>query len=134
MARGHIISPFGLILVRQQTGFCDICDVPFYSDRDVRTHMATIAHREAVQAAVEAEQARKKRLALVYDSTDPEVEEHLLKVGKRMLAEGPLGRSSRTSARASTRPRSHGHPDLLRVAAVLAACHSSPRVPTTTAR
>jgi hypothetical protein len=88
MASGHIISPFGLILVRDPIGFCGLCETPFYSDRDVRTHMATIQHRESVQAAIEAEQARKKRLALIYESTDPEVEEHLLKVGKRMLAEG----------------------------------------------
>jgi hypothetical protein len=88
MASGHIISPFGLILVREPIGACDLCEVPFYSHRDLRAHFQTPGHREQAQAAIEAEQARKKRLALIYESTDPEVEEHLLKVGKKMRAEG----------------------------------------------
>lgn len=78
----------GLILVREQTGFCDLCGVPFYSDRDVRTHFATIEHREATEAARAEREAEKQRLAFLHTDPDPEVTEHLRKVGKRMLAEG----------------------------------------------
>jgi hypothetical protein len=98
MASGHLPTPFGIILTRRQIGHCELCEehqgepVPFYTDRDVRTHMVTLAHRESVLAEMGAEAERRKRLALIYDpeneSTDVEVEEHLRKVGKRMLAEG----------------------------------------------
>lgn len=94
MASGHLPTPFGIILTRRQIGHCELCEehrgepVPFYTDKDVRTHMVTIAHREAVLAEMGAEAERRKRLAMIYESDDPEVEAHLLEVGKRMRAEG----------------------------------------------
>lgn len=88
MASGHLITPFGLILVREPIGACHLCEVPFFDHRDLRAHFATVEHREAAQAAITAEQDRKKRLAMIYESDDPEIERHLLDVGKKMLAEG----------------------------------------------
>jgi hypothetical protein len=90
MASGHLPSPFGLILVRDPIGSCALCECPFYSDRDLRAHFGTIAHREAAQAAIQAEQRRKQRLAFLHDPdlNDVEVEEHLRKVGQRMRREG----------------------------------------------
>lgn len=88
MASGHIISPYGLILVRDPIGQCDLCEKPFFSHRDLRAHFATIEHREAAQVEIQAEAERRKRLAMIYESTDPEIERHLLGVGKKMLAEG----------------------------------------------
>lgn len=87
MASGHLPTRFGLILVRDPTGYCGLCDTPFYSDRDLRAHLATIEHREQAEQAVEAERARKARLAFM-DDVDVEVEEHLRKVGQRMRREG----------------------------------------------
>lgn len=78
----------GLILVREQIGQCNLCGVPFYSDRDLRAHFATVEHREATEAALAEREAEKQRLAFLHDHPDPEVRDHLLEVGKRMKREG----------------------------------------------
>lgn len=75
---------------RRAIGFCGVCEVPFYSDRDTRAHLRSAAHRDAIDQAMEARRAQQKRLAIFYESVDPEVDEHMTKVGKRMLAEGRM--------------------------------------------
>lgn len=75
---------------RQATGFCGVCDVPFYSDRDMRAHLRSGSHRDAMALSVQAEHARKERLAIFHTSADPEVEAHLKVVGKTMLREGRM--------------------------------------------
>jgi hypothetical protein len=60
---------FGLILVREPIGQCELCSVPFYSTRDAVSHLQTAEHGDP-------------------EFGDPEIEEHMRKVGKRMLAEG----------------------------------------------
>jgi hypothetical protein len=88
---GYLPTPFGIILVREEIGHCALCEIPFYSHRDLRAHFGTIAHREQAQAAIEAEQARKKRLALIYESDDPEIEHYLqTTVRQRMREEGRM--------------------------------------------
>jgi hypothetical protein len=79
---------FGLILIREPTGQCDVCEVPFYSHRDTVAHLQTPEHREAAEARIAERQAEKKRLAFLHDDPDPEVTAHLKEVGKRMRKEG----------------------------------------------
>lgn len=90
MASGILPGRFALIIPRDQIGFCDICGVPFFSDRDARVHMGTPGHAEAVQAELTAERRRRDRLAFLHEDLDPEVTEHMRKVGKRMLEEGRM--------------------------------------------
>lgn len=90
MADVYLPGRFGILLSRRQTGFCDLCGVPFYSDRDMRGHLGSIAHRETAEAMVLAEKQRKARIPFLYAEDDPEVEAHLKQVGKRMLAEGRM--------------------------------------------
>jgi hypothetical protein len=81
---------FGLILVREPIGQCELCSVPFYSTRDAVSHLQTAEHGDNVEWAREAREHQKRMLAVVHDPEfgDPEIEEHMRKVGKRMLAEG----------------------------------------------
>lgn len=77
------------LLGRQPTGYCGLCDVPFYGDRDVRGHLQSARHKDAVEQARAAEQERREDQAWLYEVPDPEVEEYLQKVvGPRMRAEG----------------------------------------------
>lgn len=75
---------------RPATGFCGVCEVPWYSDRDMRAHLRSGAHADAVALSVQAEHARKERLAIFHTSSDPELESHMARVGGRMLKEGRL--------------------------------------------
>lgn len=75
---------------RAATGFCGVCEVPFYSDRDTRAHLRSGAHRDRVDAAVAERRRKRERLAIFTESADPEVEAHLREVGRRMLREGRL--------------------------------------------
>lgn len=79
---------FSLIIERPQIGFCDVCDVPFFTDRDVRQHMGSSQHEEGMQAARAAEALRRARLAFMDEVPDPEVAAHMRQVGKKMLREG----------------------------------------------
>jgi hypothetical protein len=88
MASGFLPTKFGIILVRDPIGECELCGVPFYSERDTVAHLGTIEHREAAADMVKAEAERKQRLAMIYEHEDPEIQAHMEKVGKRMLAEG----------------------------------------------
>jgi hypothetical protein len=85
---GLIPGAYGLILVRDPIGQCDLCGTPFFSHRDLRAHFATPEHRDAVEAEIAERRAQQKRLAFLHESDDPEVEAHLREVGKRMRAEG----------------------------------------------
>lgn len=78
---------FGLILLREPTGECFICGQPWYSERDMRAHLASVEHREAAEEHRLAERARKARVPFMQEDPDPEVTAHMKKVGKRMLAE-----------------------------------------------
>lgn len=82
---GLIILPGSFL--REPTGHCALCEVPFYGVADMRAHFATVGHEEAVQAARVAEMERKARIPFLHEVDDPEVTEHLKAVGKRMLAE-----------------------------------------------
>jgi hypothetical protein len=79
---------FGLILIREPIGQCDLCATPFYSQRDLVAHLGTIEHREATEAALAEREAHKKSLAVVFDDPDPEITAHMKQVGKRMRKEG----------------------------------------------
>lgn len=81
-------SRFDLLLFREPTGQCDLCETPFYSDRDLRAHFATPEHKAAAEAEILEREAEKQRLAFLHHDPDPEVTEHLRKVGERMKAEG----------------------------------------------
>lgn len=78
----------GLILLREPVGRCYLCHVDLYSDRDVRLHMASGEHRDAIEDARAEREAEKRRLALFHEHPDPEVEAHMLRVGERMRREG----------------------------------------------
>lgn len=88
MASGFLPTKFGIILVRDPIGTCELCGVPFYDHRDLVAHLGTIEHREAADDMVRAEAERKQRLAMIYEDDDPEITAHMQKVGERMLAEG----------------------------------------------
>jgi hypothetical protein len=85
---------------RKIIGWCEVCEeqmpsgqvipVPFYSDRDVVTHMASAAHKDRVELARAEEAQRKSRLEAFTTTSDPEIAAHLQKVGKKMLAEGRM--------------------------------------------
>lgn len=72
------------------TGYCGVCEVPFYGDRDMRRHLRSGAHADQVEVARAAEERRKLRLAAFTTTDDPEIQAHLKTVGKRMLAEGRM--------------------------------------------
>ena len=88
MASGFLPTKFGIILVRDPIGGCELCGVPFYDHRDTVAHLQTIEHREAAEDMARYEAERKARLAMIYEHPDPEVQAHMEKVGKRMLEEG----------------------------------------------
>lgn len=88
MAWNAVPGKLGLILVRDPIGQCDLCDVPFYSHRDLVAHLQTPAHKEAVEAEILERQAEKQRLAFLHEDPDPEVTAHLKKVGETMKREG----------------------------------------------
>jgi hypothetical protein len=73
---------------RRAIGFCGLCEVPFYSDRDMRGHLSGGAHADALEQARAARELQNRRLAIFNEHPDPEAEAHLLKVGRRMLREG----------------------------------------------
>ena len=78
----HIIIP------KQPTGFCEICEVPFFSTRDAVAHLQTPEHENAVEAAIFAEARRRSAISFMYDDPDPEVSRHYAELGKRMRKEG----------------------------------------------
>jgi hypothetical protein len=78
----HIIIP------KTPIGFCEPCEHPFFSQRDVVGHLSSVAHREAVDAAIIAEGRRRARISFMYDDPDPEVSEHYKRLGERMRREG----------------------------------------------
>src|SRR4051812_20712170 len=79
---------YGLVVQKQMTGVCAVCEVPFYGQRDMQNHFGHPRHEEAVQGRLEEERRRKARLAFMHEDPDPEVTKHLEGVGKRMLREG----------------------------------------------
>lgn len=85
---GILPGRFALIIPRPQIGFCDVCEVPFFTDRDVRQHMGSPEHEDGVQRAREAEQRSRALLAFMHEDPDPEITEHMRKVGERMRREG----------------------------------------------
>lgn len=90
MSSGVLPGRFSLIIPREQIGFCAVCEVPFFTDRDVRTHMGSTQHEEGVERAREAEALQRARLAFMHEDPDPEVTAHLRQVGKKMLREGRM--------------------------------------------
>lgn len=81
---------FGLLLQREETGRCDLCDVPFYSTRDAVAHLQTIEHADAVGRARAEREQQKAMLPFIHDPEfgDPEIEAHMRRVGQRMRREG----------------------------------------------
>jgi hypothetical protein len=77
-----------VILSREPTGWCDLCGVPVYSDRDLIAHFETPNHRLAYATALADRHDQKHRLRLFHESQDPEIEEHMKRVGDRMRREG----------------------------------------------
>lgn len=90
MASGILPGRFALIIPRDPIGFCAVCDVQFFADRDVRQHMGSAQHEDGVNRARDAEERRKARLPFMHEDIDPEISAHMKKVGKRMLAEGRM--------------------------------------------
>jgi hypothetical protein len=77
-----------VVLSREPTGWCDLCGVPVYSTRDLIAHFQTANHRLAYATALADRHDVKTRLRLFHEPQDPEIEEHMKRVGKRMLQEG----------------------------------------------
>jgi len=73
---------------RRPLGYCGICDVPFYSDRDRDRHLRSGVHAAQVEVERQAEQARREGMTWLYEHPDPEVQQHMEKVGQRMREEG----------------------------------------------
>lgn len=76
---------------RRKTGECYLCGAAFAAGDDVVAHMKRCVH--AAGEDVRAERYDKvSRLEIFLDpgAWDPEVTEHLRKVGVRMLAEGRM--------------------------------------------
>lgn len=75
---------------RRATGFCGVCEVPFYSDRDMRAHLRSGSHRDAIDEVMRARRQRAEKLAIFNTDPDPEVAEHMKRVGEAMLREGRM--------------------------------------------
>jgi hypothetical protein len=86
-----IPGPKGLQIVipgREPIGECYACDTPFFSQADVRRHLASAGHRDRIEAARAEREAQKRRLAVFHEDDDPEISAHMREVGQRMLKEG----------------------------------------------
>jgi hypothetical protein len=77
-----------VILDRPPVGQCDLCGTPFFGERDTIAHLQTAQHRIAAVAEIAARHRQRERLALFYESEDPEIEAHMRTVGRRMRREG----------------------------------------------
>lgn len=76
---------------REPNGYCSICDSDLFGTlSDCQKHMAVCARKNIDEIRAAAPSARHKGGPFDPESWDPEVEEHLRKVGERMLAEGRL--------------------------------------------
>jgi ABC-type histidine transport system ATPase subunit len=77
---------------RPAIGYCGICETPFYTEKGMRAHLRSGGHAAQVEIERAAQQEKRERLAIFYDpestGSDPEIAEHLKKVGQRMLKEG----------------------------------------------
>lgn len=76
---------------REPTGHCNVCGEDLYGTvGDAQKHMGACARAniDAIRAAAPSQ--KRKGGPFDPDLWDPEVEEHLRKVGKRMLAEGRM--------------------------------------------
>lgn len=72
------------------TGPGKVCGHPAWSEREALSHAETCANQH--ENEIHAESPRSK-LPFFYDSErygDPEYEQHMAKVGKRMVAEGRM--------------------------------------------
>lgn len=76
---------------REPNGHCNICDEDLYGTvGDMQKHMASCARANIDTIRAAAPSAKNKGGPFDPDNWDPEVEEHLKKVGERMLKEGRL--------------------------------------------
>jgi hypothetical protein len=70
-------------------GQCSLCELVFYDQAEARRHFERNARKHA-EMANEARTERLEERMPVFDEWDPEVAEHMRKVGKRMLKERRL--------------------------------------------
>jgi hypothetical protein len=76
------------VLERRIVGECYICGDPVYAGDEA--HIGNCA-REMLPEIMKAREARRADLAIFDEASwDPEVSEHMRRVGRRMLAEGRL--------------------------------------------
>jgi hypothetical protein len=82
----QIIVPRGHAEV---VGQCSLCELVFYDQAEARRHFERNARKHA-ELANEMRTERLEERMPVFDEWDPEVAEHMRKVGKRMLEERRL--------------------------------------------
>lgn len=72
-------------------GYCSICDQDLWGTvGDLQAHMSACARANLDEIRAQAPSNKNKGGPFDPDLWDPEVEEHLKKVGERMLAEGRM--------------------------------------------
>lgn len=89
--RGGLILPGHVAQQQEMVGVCSSCDKVFFRGEEQawQKHVYECAMQQLPEIlAARAEQ--KKRMAVFNESWNPDVDEHLRKVGERMLREGRL--------------------------------------------
>lgn len=91
--RGGLILPaaYGQPDPGPRVGVCSTCDKVFYRGEEQawQKHVYECA-MSRLPEILEAREEQKKRMAIFNESWNPDVDEHLRKVGERMISEGRL--------------------------------------------
>jgi hypothetical protein len=89
--RGGLILPGHVQREEPLVGVCSTCDEVFYQgqEQDWQDHVYQCA-MDNLPEIMAARAEQKKRLAIFHESWNPDVDEHLAKVGERMVREGRL--------------------------------------------